>query len=156
MSDPYRNARTGQGAVRESAVRESEVHEKDAEVREKSVGQLTTQVTSDLSELVRGEITLAKAEVRQEARQARRVAGVLGGAGIAAHTALLFGSLALLFLLDNAIPIGWAAFVVAVLYVLVATVLALVGRRELTAISGPAQTVETVKEDAQWFANRRK
>lgn len=151
MSEPYRNARAGQGAVRES-----EVHEKDAEVREKSVGQLATQVTSDLSELVRGEITLAKAEVRQEARLAGRGAGMIGGAGIAAHTALLFGSLALLFLLDNAIPTGWAAFVVAVLYALVATALALAGRRELIAISGPAHTVETVKEDAQWFANRGK
>jgi uncharacterized membrane protein YqjE len=144
MSDPSSDTTSSRTALR------------DAEVREASIGQLTSQVTSDVSELFRQEIELAKTEIQQEARQAGKGAGMFGGAGVAAHLALLFASLALMFLLDEAIPIGWAAFVVAVIYVGIAAVLMAVGRQEFRRVSGPSRTVETVKEDAQWLANRKK
>jgi uncharacterized membrane protein YqjE len=146
MSDTYSPAGVSAGS--------SEVRE--AEVRQASVGELTSKVTTDLSELVRKEIELAKVEVREESRRAGRGAGMLGGGGFAAYLALFFLSVALMFLLNRAIATDWAAFVVGMFYLFVAVPLILRGRRELKTISGAPQTVETVKEDAQWAANRTK
>ncbi len=70
---------------------------------------------------------------------------------------LVFASLALMFQLDVWMPIGWAALIVAVLWGIVAAVLASTGRKNLKqATTAPMQnTVETLKEDAQWAKNPR-
>jgi len=60
-----------------------------------SVGALISDVTSDLSTLMRQELELAKAEVKQEAVKAGRAAGMLGGAGFAGYMVALFLSIAL-------------------------------------------------------------
>jgi len=129
---------------------------REAEVREASVGELTSKVTTDLSDLLRKEIELAKVEVREEGRRASRGAGMLGGGGFAGYLAVFFLSVALMFLLNRAIATDWAAFVVGMLYLFVAVPLIMRGRQELKTISGAPRTVETVKEDVQWAANRKK
>ncbi|OHV42858.1 hypothetical protein BBK14_31645 [Parafrankia soli] len=150
MSNPYPSEATHSGqAVRGSGA-------SDTAVREATAGQLMSEVTSDLSELVRKEIELARAEIRQEGRRAGRGAGMLGGGGFAVYMTLLFASVALMFLLDRAIAIDWAAFIIAMIYLVVAVPLVLRGRRELRNVSGAPQTVDTLKEDAQWAANRTK
>ncbi|WP_018505828.1 phage holin family protein [Parafrankia discariae] len=150
MSNPYPSDATRP----EQAARGSGVS--DTAVRESTAGQLMSEVTSDLSELVRKEIELARAEIRHEGRRAGRGAGMLGGGGFAAYMTLLFASVALMFLLDRALPLDWAAFIVAMIYLVVAVPLVLRGRRELRDMSGAPQTVDTLKEDVQWAANRTK
>ncbi len=113
------------------------------------------QCPSDLSTLVRKEIELAKAEVREEGTRAARGGGLLGGAGLSGYFTLLFASVALMYLIDQAIPLGWAAFVVAVMYALVGAVLYTTGRREWKKVSPtPQRTAETVKEDVRWAESR--
>lgn len=107
-----------------------------------SVGQLLAEVTDDLSTLLRQEIALAKAEGQQSAKNAGKGAGMLGGAGVAGHLALMFASLALMFVFDMVMPIGWAAFTVAVLWAIVAAVLAMAGKTEVQKIGMP-KTAET-------------
>jgi membrane protein implicated in regulation of membrane protease activity len=76
---------------------------------------------------------------------------MFGGAGVAAWLTLLFLSLALMFALANAMDVGWAALIVAVLWAVVAAVLAALGRSRLRQATPPLQqTKETLKEDAQW------
>ncbi len=105
-----------------------------------SVGELFSNVSGDLSTLVRQEIALAKAEAQQSAKNAGKGAGMLGGAGVAGNLALTFASLALMFLLDMVLPIGWAAFLVAVLWAIVAAILASVGKKEVTKVGLPRTT----------------
>lgn len=107
-----------------------------------SIGQLLGNVTEDLSTLLRQEIALAKAEGQQSAKNAGKGAGMLGGAGVAANLALIFASLALMFVFDMFMPIGWAAFTVAVLWAIVAGVLALAGKKEVQKVGMP-KTAET-------------
>jgi len=111
-----------------------------------SLGELFGEVTKDLSTLVRQEVALAKAEIRQDATRAGKGAGMLGGAGLAGYMVLLFLSLALMFALAAAMPTGWAALIVAGIWAVVGAVLALVGKKQLQRIQGPKQTAETVKE----------
>jgi hypothetical protein len=118
----------------------------------KSIGQLIGDVSDDLSRLFRQEVELAKAEVRAEASKAGKAAGMLGGAGVAAHMAALLLSLAVMFALGAVMPLGWAALIVTVVWALVAAVLYSSGRAEMRTVSPvPKRTVETLKEDAQWL-----
>ncbi len=116
-----------------------------------SVGQLVGEAASDLSKLMRLELELAKAEIKQEATKAGKGAGFLGAAGFAGYFVLLFLSLALMFTLHAFMPYGWAALIVAVLWAIVGAVAYTRGRKELKQVSPkPEQTIETLKEDVEW------
>jgi hypothetical protein len=68
---------------------------------------------------------------------------------------LVFLSLALMFALDQVMPIGWAAVITAVVLGIVAAVLFVLGRKQFRQVNPkPEQTVETLKEDVQWAKNR--
>ncbi|WP_461173722.1 phage holin family protein [Arthrobacter sp. Z1-9] len=111
-----------------------------------SLGELLGDVTRDLSTLMRQEVELAKAEAKQSATKAGKGAGMLAGAGVAGHFVLLFLSLALMFALGALMPLGWAAVIVAVIWGIIAAVLASMGRKELKQIKGIPQTTETLSE----------
>ena len=125
-------------------------------VEDSSLGEIVGRLASDFSRLMRAEIALAKAEAKEEVKEAGKGAGMLAGAGYAGHLLVLFLSLALMFLLDVWMPIGWAALIVAVLWGIVAAVLASRGRAALKRATPPmTETVETLKEDAQWAKRPR-
>jgi hypothetical protein len=132
--------------------------EEQTDVTQSSVGELLKDVTRDLSTLVNQEIALAKAEVAQEAKKAGKVAGAFGGAAGAGYFMLLFGSLTLVFLLAglfDSYTLG--ALAVTVLYAVIAAVLALRGRATVKTLHPkPEQTIESLKEDAQWAKTRNR
>lgn len=132
-----------------------------------SVGQLLAHISTDFSTLMRQELELAKAELREEATKAStaakeegtkagKAAGMFGAAGYIGHFAVLFLSLALWALIADIIDSwGWAFLIVGVLYAIIAAVLASMGRKKMkevdfarvTAVNPkPEQTVETLQE----------
>ncbi|MFD5932473.1 phage holin family protein [Streptomyces sp. NPDC060333] len=118
---------------------------------EPSIGDLIGEIGQDVSQLVRTEIELAKAEIKQESAKAGKAVGMLGGAGYAGHVVLLFGTLTVLLALANVMNPAWAALIVTALWAAVGAVLYMTGRERLRAVNlKPEQTVETLKEDAQW------
>jgi len=110
-----------------------------------SLGDLLSEVTRDVSVLMRQEVELAKAEVKQSATRAGKGAGMLGGAGYAGHLAVLFLSFAAWWGLGHVIDIAWAAVIVAVIWGIVAAVLFVLGRKEMKAIKGTPETVDSLK-----------
>ncbi len=118
---------------------------------ERSLGEVVSDLSTDLSTLMKQEVQLAKVELKQEVSKVGKGAGMLGGAGLAGWFVLLFLSLALTFLLDNWLPIEVAALITAGLWAVIAAPLALVGRKELQEANPQLpQTQETLKEDVQW------
>jgi len=116
-----------------------------------SVGDLIAEITQDLTGLVRDEINLAKAELKEEATKAGKAGGMLAGAGYAGHLLVLFLSLTVMFALADAIDIAWAALIVTALWAAAAAVLYVRGRKRLKGVNlKPEQTMETLKEDAKW------
>lgn len=112
-----------------------------------SLGDLLGEVSRDVSLLMRQEVELAKAEIKQSATRAGKGAGLLAGSSEAARFALLFLSLALWWALGNyLVGLGWSAVILAVIWAAVAAVLALQGRKEMQAVKGLPQTTETIKE----------
>jgi len=124
------------------------------EVEETSIGELIGNISTDLSQLFRQEVELAKAELKQEATKAGKAAGMLGVAAFAGYLAVVMLSLALMFALGSVMPLGWAALIVAVLWGIVGAVLGVSGRNKLKTVDPvPHRTVGTLKEDAQWLKN---
>ena len=125
------------------------------EVGETSVGELIGNISNDLSQLFRQEVELAKAELKQEASKAGKAGGMLAGAGFAGYMVAVLLSLALVLALGDVMPDGWAAVIVAVLWAIVGGVLYSVGRKRMKDVDPvPRQTVETLREDAQWVRDQ--
>jgi hypothetical protein len=124
---------------------------------EQSLGQLVAEIGADVSKLFRQEVELAKAEIRQEAAKAGKAAGMLGGAGFAGYMVAVLLTLAVMFGLGNVMNLGWAALIVAVLWAVAGAVLFVSGRNRMRQVRPkPEQTIETLKEDAQWARDLRK
>jgi hypothetical protein len=120
----------------------------EAHVKAETVplGELLSELTRDVSTLMRQEVELAKVELKESATKAGRGAGMLAGAAWAGHLAAVFLSLAAWWALGLLIGLGWSAVVVAVIWGIVAAVLASVGRTALKSINGLPRTTQTVRE----------
>jgi uncharacterized membrane protein YqjE len=116
-----------------------------------SIGEIVSDVTEDLTTLIRQEIDMAKTELKEEGTRAAKGAGMLGGAGLAGYFTVLFLSTTLMFVLDEFLELWIAALIVTVLWGIAAAVLAVIGKKKLQA-SNPQlpQTQETLKEDVRW------
>ncbi|WP_309064796.1 phage holin family protein [Microbacterium sp.] len=110
-----------------------------------SLGDLLSEVAGDLSTLMRQELELAKAEVKESAVRAGRGAGMVGGAAYAAMMSIFFLSLALWWALGHVMDLGWSAVIVAVIWGVAALVLFLTGRKQFESVEGAPQTVESLK-----------
>ena len=155
MSTPYEAPRPsgGSGGRYETisdAIPDAEpiegAHDTYAKGEVGSIGALISDISQDLSTLMRQEVALAKAEVKDSAQKAGKGAGMLAGAGYAAHLMTIFLSvtlwMVLSYLLDD---LAWSALIVAVLWGIVAAVLAMLGRKQLKTVEGIPQTTETAK-----------
>ena len=126
------------------------------DVGSESVGSLLSNVTSDLSTLMRQELELAKTELKQEAKDAGKAGAMFGGAGVAGWMVLLFGSAALMWGLGNVMDMGWAALIVTGIWLVIAVVLFVAGRSRARQVNPvPEQTVQSLKEDKEWIAGRK-
>jgi hypothetical protein len=112
-----------------------------------SVGDLIGEVTRDMSTLMRQELALAKAEVREEAVKAAKAGGMFGAAGFAGYMVLLFVSVAAWQGLAAVMPSGWAALIVTAVWAVIGAVLFVMGRQRMREVNPkPERTVETVSE----------
>lgn len=111
-----------------------------------SFGDLIAEVSRDISTLMRQEVELAKAELKQTAKQTGKGAGLFGGAGVAGFFALLFLSIALWWGLGYLMGNAWSAVIVAVIWGIVAAVLYVTGKKEFDEVEGMPQTVDSVKQ----------
>ena len=114
------------------------------DVEQASVGELIGNVTRDLSTLMRQELALARAELKQEATKAGKAAGAYTGAGIAGWFVLLFLSIALWAGLSNVMDPGWAGLIVAAVWAVIAAVLYATGRAKMREVGPPERTVDTL------------
>jgi hypothetical protein len=114
---------------------------------ERSIGQLVSDASQQLSELARYEVALAKAEIRRDIQL-----GAVGGAmfGAAAYLAMLATVLLCIsaaYGLTEAGLAAWLAFlIVAVALLLIGAILVLIGRSRVKRIGPPEATIRTTKE----------
>ncbi|MEP6697248.1 MAG: phage holin family protein [Pseudonocardiales bacterium] len=111
-----------------------------------SIGELFSAVSQDLSTLIRQEVALARAEVRQSAVNAGAGVGMLGGAGVAVHMVLLFLSISAWWGIAQFIGQAWSGLVIAIIWAIIAAIFYSVGRNKLKQVEGVPRTTETAKQ----------
>lgn len=114
---------------------------------ERTLGQLVAQASDDLSGIVRAEIALAKAELRVDAKNVAVGGGLFGAAGYLGLLASITLVITVGYALVAAGLPAWAAFlIVTVALLLLAGVLALIGRSRIRKVSPPERTIRSTKE----------
>ena len=134
-----------------------QLRNEDQSGEDQTLGDLFGKLASDTSNLVRQEVTLAKVELTQSARQTgRNVANLIIGGAIA-YAALLTIVASAIMLLGRVLP-GWSAallvglLIAGIAWLLVSKALAALRDTDIT----PRNTVETLKEDAAWMKQQIK
>ena len=123
------------------------------DLRERPIGELLKQLSQETTTLVRQELDLAKAEMAEKGKQAGKGAGMFGAAGLLGLGAFAALTTFFIALLQTAVNHTWlAALIVTAVYGAIAGVLALQGKNKIQEATPPVpeQTVETLKEDAEW------
>jgi xanthine/uracil permease len=124
---------------------------------EPSLGDLFARLASDTSSLVRKEVALARTEMTQKATEVGRDVGILGAGGAIAYAGFLALLAALIVGLDQLMPLWLAALIVGLIVVAVGYVLIQRGMSALKRANlVPEQTIESLKEDAQWAKDQTK
>jgi MFS family permease len=132
--------------------------ERRSDETDRPISDLIKQLSEQSSTLVRKEMELARAEMRQKGKAAGLGAGMFGGAGLFAVLAL--GALTACFILALAEAMdGWlAALIVTAAYGAIAGVLALIGKSKVQEATPPVpeQTKDSVREDLERTKERAK
>ena len=123
---------------------------------ERSLGELFQELSQDTSALIRQEMALARTEMSDRIAAFGRDAAMMGAGGVLIHVALLAATAAFIMGLVQLGVQGWlSALIVAVVYaigggVVIMSARAAMKRRSLT----PVETVDSLKETAQWLKNQ--
>jgi len=114
-----------------------------------STSELVSRLTQQSTELIRNELRLAQVEMTEKAKHAGVGVGLFGGAGIVA----LYGVGALIatiiLALSLAMPAWLAALIVTVVLFVIAGVVALIGKKQVSQATpaAPQHTIDSVKQD---------
>jgi uncharacterized membrane protein YqjE len=124
----------------------------------RSISDLLQQLTEQTTRLAQKEIELAKAEMEIKGKRLGMGAGAFSAAGLLALLALGALTAAAILALSTAVD-GWlAALIVAVVYLLVAGALSLLGRSKVKAATPPIpeRAKASVKKDVELTKEKAK
>ncbi|MEU6769094.1 phage holin family protein [Streptomyces sp. NPDC046853] len=113
------------------------------------VGDLVQRASQQLTELVRGEMRLAQAEMKEKTRRYGKGGGLFGGAGLAGFLTLQALVATAIAALAVPLPVWAAGLIVTAVLGLIAAVLAMTGKKEVgrAAPPIPEQAIGGVKAD---------
>lgn len=123
---------------------------------EQTILDVVKSAIRDAQDLVRGEIALAKSELRGELKRMAAGAGALAAAAVMAVVAVvfLFATIAWAITYVAGWPVWAGLGIVTLLAVVIAAALAAVGRARVAAERHLPLTVDTMKENAKWIRAR--
>jgi Flp pilus assembly protein TadB len=126
------------------------------QVTNPSIGELMSQLSSQVSRLIRDEMRLAEKEFQESAKHAGIGAGLFSVAGLLAFFGAAAAIAAAVAALALVLPVWAAALIVGAVLFVAAGIAAMVGRREAREATPAApRTVETVKADIQQLKDAR-
>jgi uncharacterized membrane protein YqjE len=125
------------------------------EARDRSMADVVKDIIGNVQDMIRSEVRLAKAELREETTRTlggAKMLGVAAGLGFFAGAFLLTGIALLLALV---MPAWMATLLMAVVLGAPAAILFAKGRSQLT-VPTPTKTIDNVKENVEWMKNQTK
>ena len=126
-----------------------ELPEPLTEPREGTLGELVSDLSAQIPELIRSEMRLAQAEVAEKGKRAGIGIGMFSVAGLMAFFGLGVLIATFVLLLDLVLPAWAAALVVAVALFAVAGVAAIIGKNKVAEVGSPApeRAMSGIKQD---------
>lgn len=122
---------------------------------DRSIPEILRDITSNVQQIIRAEVLLAKTEVKDEAMHATKAGRPLIGGAIAALYAAGFLLLCCVYALQLVVAAWAAALIVGGGVAVVAAFLVNVGLKRLRQVSPtPERTIASVKENLQWTKNQ--
>jgi len=119
---------------------------------DRSLGELFSDLTRDLSTLARQEVALAKTEMSEKAAKVGKDVGFLAVGGAIAYAGFLTILAAIVIALALVMPWWLAALIVGIVVGAIGLFLVQKGRSQLSQVDPtPRQTVQTLKEDKEWL-----
>lgn len=117
---------------------------------DRPLSELLSNVTTEIATLFRKEVELARVETTEQVSRAAKAGGMLGAAAVIGFLDLILFSFAAAWALSEVVPEGVAFLIVAIVFAIVAGVLAVAGKKRIAGINPvPTQTVQTLKADVQ-------
>jgi uncharacterized membrane protein YqjE len=116
---------------------------------DRSLSELFSEMTTKIQLLLRKEVELAKLETTEQLSKAGKAGAMFGAAGVIAFLALLLLSFAAAWGLAAVLPTGVAFLIVGVVFLALAGLLGMQGRKRVAGMRPPEQTVKTLKDDVQ-------
>jgi uncharacterized membrane protein YqjE len=136
-------------AVSETTSHSADVRNDRSASGDEQVGVLVQRASQQLTELVRGELRLAQAEMKEKGRRYGKGGGLFGGAGVVGFLTLQALVATAVAALAVPLPVWAAALIVTAVLAVVTGVMVLTGKKEIDRAAPPApeQTIENVKAD---------
>jgi uncharacterized membrane protein YqjE len=120
-----------------------------------NLGAIVGGIIEDLQAIVRGEVQLAKTELKEEATQMGKGAGMAGAGVFFGLVGFIFLMLSLTYLLAKWMEMWIAAGIVGLLLAIIAAVLVMTGKNQISEANlAPEKTIESVKEDKEWASRQ--
>lgn len=117
---------------------------------ERPISAVLHDIVSNVQDIVRSEVRLAKTEVREElAKSGAASVWVVLGAFMFLLSAV-FILLAIVYAMSTVMPVWAAALIVGVGEGVMATIFVVLGIRRFKAVRAPPKTVATMKENVEW------
>jgi len=123
---------------------------------ERSIGEILKDTISNVQDIVRSEVRLAKIEAKQEIAKVVSASAMFGAAAVVGLLGLAFCFLCAVYALALVLPAWAAALIVGVVLLLTALVLLSTARAQLRKVKMPEKTMFTVKEDVEWMRSQNK
>ena len=119
------------------------------------LGSLVTGIVEDLQGIVRGEVLLAKTELKEDVSILGKAAGSLVAGALVGLVGFIFLMLGVTYLINKSLELWISAGIVGLALLLIAGILVMSGKKAMSAASlKPTETMDSLKEDQEW-ANRQ-
>ncbi len=116
----------------------------------RSIPEILQDVFSNIQEIIRAEVRLAKAELGEEFNRARAGGLLIGVGAVAAVFSALFTLLACVYALGLVVPSWAAALIVAAAVGVAAAATLTLGLKRLKTMQAAPKTAATLKENVRW------
>lgn len=120
-----------------------------------SLGDTVTGIIQDVQNIIRGEVELAKTEVKEDVGKLGKAAGMIGAAAFLALVGFIFLMLGVTYLLNKSLEMWISAGIVGLALLIIGAILGVVGKNQMQeANMVPDKTIDSLKEDKEWASRQ--
>lgn len=124
---------------------------RDSTQQSESLGDTVMGIIKDVQNVIRGEVQLAKTELKEDATQMGKGAGMIGAGVFFGLIGFMFLMLGVTYVINLWLEMWLSALIVGAVLVIIAAILAMVGKSQIQSASlKPEKTIESIKEDKEW------